>query len=243
LQSITEQRADAKQGTTTIVTDPVVALFIRPSWGDIEVNRRFPYLMDYLYWVGNNVVNYAKTSDIKILDLSKDDAIKSNVEKGIQQLNPQLIFHTDHGEDTTLTGQKGCTIFCCENKDPTVVNHTLLKDKIVYTLSCNSASKLGQAVIQIGGFCFMGYDAKLRICLAEGAEMDGAFEEIWSGGAKQLLSGKTAKEAFTWVKERYEYWISYWEMRDHWAQGSMLSALRQDLAALKLLGKDDAKIV
>jgi len=73
--------------------------------------------------------------------------------------------------------------------------------------------------------------------------MDGAFEEIWSGGAKLLLDGRTTKDAYIWIKERYQYWIDYWEMKNHWAKATMLSSLKQDLDALKLLGQEDAKIV
>jgi hypothetical protein len=218
----------------------VDALFIRPNWGDVEVNRRFPYLMDYLYWVGNNVVSHAKTSGIQILDLQKNDAIENNVKNGIEQLNPKFIFHTDHGKEDTISGQNGCTIFCCSGVNP---NHYLLKDRIIYTLSCFSAQNLGKAIIEVGGICFIGYDAKLRICLVEGADMDGAFEEIWSGGAKLLLDGRTTKDAYIWIKERYQYWIDYWEMKNHWAKATMLSSLKQDLDALKLLGQEDAKIV
>jgi hypothetical protein len=58
--------------------------------------------------------------------------------------------------------------------------------------------------------------------------LDGAFEDIWSGGAKLLLDGKTTKEGYIWIKEMHEYWVNYREMRIIGQKTTMLAALRQD---------------
>ena len=220
-----------------------VGLFVRPKWADDVVNRRFEFLMDYLFWVGTNVVNYAKTRNFEFSDLREENAIRSNVEINLQREDPIFFFHASHGNYDMIAGQDESNLICCTDEEPNLKkNHDVLRQRIVYTLSCKSAKKLGPEVIKIGGISYLGYDSTLHICLVEGNDMDGAFEDIWAGGAKKFLDGKTAKEVYDWVMSRYEYWISYWQMRDHWARVTMLFTLRQDCSALRLLGENDSRI-
>jgi len=219
------------------------ALFVRPNWADTIVNRRFRYLMDYLFWVGNSIVCYALETGLLFQDLIKDDATRSNVETKLKEDDPIFFFHASHGGENEITGQNMSNLICCPGTCLcSQANHTVLSGRIVYTLSCLSAKELGPEVINAGGISYIGYELPLQICVYEGYDMDGAFEDIWVGGAKALIEDKNTGEVYNWLKKRYQYWISYWEMRVHWVKPIILSCLRQDLRALKLLGKMDAKI-
>lgn len=220
-----------------------VGVFARPKWEDMLVGRRFKYLMDYLFWVGTSVVYYAKTVGLELTDLCGEDVVRSKVEACLKDKNPIFFFHASHGDYDMITGQNNCNLICCsDHAHKLKKNHDVLQNRITYTLSCKSAKKLGPQIIKRGGISYLGYNSNLRICLFEGSELDGAFKDIWVGGAKLLLGGKTVKEAYDWVMRRYEYWISYWEMSEHWARPFMLSTLRQDHSAFKLLGKEDARV-
>lgn len=220
-----------------------VGVFARPDWPDGFVDRRFRYLMDYLFWTGNEVVFYARTNNLNVHDLKKDDAIRQKVEDELEGADPVFFFHASHGGDNVLTGQYMSNLICC----PGVYtcdkpNHEILSDRVTYTLSCSSAKALGPTVIDEHGISYIGYLPYLWICILEGDDLDAVFKDIWAGGAKALIDGKTTGEAYNWLKRRYEYWISYWENNAGWEAPIMLWILGEDYDNLKLLGKRDAKI-
>lgn len=217
-----------------------VGVFARPDWPDGAVGNRFNYLMDYLFWMGNEVVSYARTKNFNVHELKKGDAIRSKVEDEIEGADPIFFFHASHGGDNVLTGQGMTDMICCPPcPEP---NHEILSDRVVYTLSCSSAKELGPAVIAAKGISYIGYLPYLWISVDEGDDLDGAFKDIWEGGAKALIDGKTTGEAYNWLRRRYEFWISYWENNPGWEAPGMLWLLREDYQNLKIFGSRDARI-
>lgn len=221
-----------------------VGLFARPCWPDAEVDRRFKYLMDYMDWIGDEVVAHAKKTDMEVHDKTGDDAIIANIERQLREVDPIFFFHASHGGKNLLTGQDGDILICCRGeslcRDP---NYDILSDRVVYTLSCSSANELGPAVIQADGISYIGYEDDLTICLVERKDADAAFKDIWASGAKELLDGKTTGEAYDKIKQRYQVWIEYWELRPRdWLSPPMRDMLKWNLRNLKLLGRKDARI-
>lgn len=220
-----------------------VGVFARPDWPDGFIYRRFKYLMDYLFWTGNEVVFHARSKNFGVHDLKRDDAIRSKVEDELRGADPVFFFHASHGGNNILSGQGMSNLICCPGSyfcpEP---NHEVLSDRVTYTLSCSSASELGPEVIETNGRSYIGYLPYLWLLLLEGDDMDAAFKDIWAGGAIALIDGKTTQEAYNWVQRRYEYWISYWEMNPGWVAPIMIWCLKEDYKNLKLLGKRDARI-
>lgn len=220
-----------------------VGVFARPDWPDSYIGRRFDYLMDYLFWIGNDVVSYAITKNFEVHELNKDNAIRSKVENELKNTDPVFFFHASHGGENVLTGQGRSKMICCpgtsECPEP---NHEILSDRVTYTLSCSSAQELGPAVIAANGISYIGYLPYLNFVPYEGEDADCAFKDIWAGGANALIDGKTTEEAHNWVKNRYEYWISHWENNSSWVAPVMLSALKDNYENLKIFGKIDARI-
>ena len=68
----------------------------------------------------------------------------------IEKHNPQFIMFNGHGNPTTIYGHQDEIIIM---KD---INHNLIKNRIIYSLSCSSASKLGKAVAD-DRTTFIGY--------------------------------------------------------------------------------------
>ena len=220
-----------------------VGVFARPDWPDSGIYRRFDYLMDYLFWIGNEVVFYARSKNLNVHDLKRDDAIREKVEDELRGADPVFFFHASHGGDNILTGQNMSNLICSEGLYwCPYPNHEVLSDRVVYTLSCSSAKELGPAVIEANGISYIGYLPYLYISLPEGDDLDAVFKDIWAGGALALIDGKTTGEAYNWLQRRYEYWISYWEMNSGWEAPMMLWILKEDLENLKLFGKRDARI-
>jgi hypothetical protein len=220
-----------------------VGVFARPDWPDALIYERFKYLMDYLFWTGNEVVSYARSKNLNVHDLKRDDAIHEKVEDELKGADPVFFFHASHGGDNILTGQGMSNLICCPGAFPCPKpNHEVLSDRVTYTLSCSSAKELGPAAIEVNGISYIGYLPYLWICVLEGDDLDAVFKDIWAGGAIALIDGKTTGEAYNWLKRRYECWISYWEMNPGWEAPIMLWVLKADLQNLKLLGKRDARI-
>lgn len=220
-----------------------VGVFARPDWDDKPAERRFDYLMDYLFWIGNEVVFHARSKNLSVHDLEKEDAIRSKVEDGLRDADPVFFFHASHGGDNVLTGQGMSNLICCPGTfscDDS--NHEVLSDRVTYTLSCSSATELGPGVIGVNGISYIGYLPYLSMCILEGEDLDAAFKDIWAGGAIALIDGKTTGEAYNWLKRRYEYWISYWELNPGWEAPIMLSCLENNYENLKIFGKRDARI-
>lgn len=220
-----------------------VGVFARPDWPDHRVGNRFSYLMDYLFWIGNEVVSYARMKNFNVHELKKDDAIRPKVEDELEGADPVFFFHASHGGDNVLTGQGMSDMICCPGTfSCPKPNHEMLSDRVIYTLSCSSAKELGPAVIGANGISYIGYLPYLYISVDEGEDLDGAFKDIWEGGAKALIDGKTTGEAYNWLRRRYEYWISYWENNPGWEAPGMLWLLKEDYNNLMIFGKRDAKI-
>jgi hypothetical protein len=218
-------------------------VFARPNWADRFIGRRFDWLMDYMFWVGNEVVFHARTQNLTVHERKRDDAVREKVEDVLRDANPVFFFHGSHGGENVLTGQNNTNLICCPGTHPCVnPNHEVLSDRVTYTLSCSSAEELGPSVIEVNGISYIGYLPYLWIIVLEGDDLDAAFKDIWAGGAKALIDGKTSGEAYNWVQRRYKYWISYWEMNPGWEAPFMLASLQADYDNLKLFGKRDARI-
>ena len=227
-------------------------IFVRPRWEDGSVDARFAFLMDYAYWTGAEVVDYALNKCLNVHELNEDDAVRDKLKSFLDYQNPVFFFHFSHGGADTLTGQDMTTLICCNSFDEDgktfAPNDLLLRNRVVYTLSCLSASELGQKAIQNGCIAYIGYKDPLWATALQSAETDYALFEIWSGGAKSLIDGKTAEETYDWLKRRYRFWIEYWEMivgtnsTDEWMAAPIIMVLEKNLKGLTLLGDLQAKI-
>ncbi len=227
-------------------------VFVRPRWEDQATDQRFAFLMDYGYWTGAEVVNDAHSRDFVVHELTEDRAVREQLSRFLDTHDPLFFFHFSHGGDDTLTGQDMSVLICSspftEAGNDFAANDLLLRGRVVYTLSCSSGSVLGPRAVEHGCISYIGYQDPLWAVTIEGPDTDYALFEIWTGGAKALLAGKTTGEAYYWLKRRYRFWIAYWEMIDAtnstnaWKAPVMLSALEKDLKALAIFGDLNAKI-
>lgn len=228
-------------------------IFVRPRWEDKSVDLRFAFLMDYGYWTGSEVVNYAHNKDFIVHELTEERAVRSELKSFLDSHNPRFFFHFSHGGVDTLTGQNMSVLICSnqftENDNIYAPNDLLLRGRIVYTLSCLSASELGPKAVEHGCIAYIGYKDPLWLVTIEGSDTDYAFFEIWTSGAKALIDGKTTEEVYYWLRRRYKFWISYWETIDGttstnaWKAPAMLLALEKDLKALTLVGELNGRII
>ena len=97
-------------------------------------------------------ITLARNKGLKVLDLHREKAVRKEFEERIDKLSPNLIVLNGHGDADKVTGN---------NKEPILVagdNEGLLRDKIVYAISCSSAKLLGPKSIEKGTLNYSGYD-------------------------------------------------------------------------------------
>lgn len=143
--------------------------------------------------------------DTKLFELKKERANRKELTELIEKENPQFIIFNGHGNDELITGfNQDILIRCDDNED-------ILKDKIVHSMACESAKKLGQKCITIGTRSFIGYKEKFNLVhLNKKTETEqlndqvaGFFLEPAYEAVLALVEGSTTGDAYTRSQEMY----------------------------------------
>ncbi len=107
-----------------------------------------------------------------------------------------------------LTYATGCKYTCNSTPEvcsPLCSNNTnvgLLKDCIVYTIACYSASQLGKCAIKYGTECYVGF-RELMLFAVDDVHSQDIFRNVHLVFLQELLEGKSVSEAEA-VTNRYE---------------------------------------
>lgn len=123
-----------------------------------------------------------------VTDLAINDATRENVESKIEEIKPTLIMHYDHGGTFTLWGQESNTL------EPVIdsANVGLLANRVVSTVSCNSASGLGPLAIADGATSYLGYDEPHGFVIG----YQDRFGEASNAANYALLACKSIEDAY-----------------------------------------------
>lgn len=103
-------------------------LITRPDHDDVT---------SYLYAWGRKVVDVAKERNIEVFDLKREKANRKAVRSFITKRNPKLLIFNGHGDEETISGYQNEVLVKCNR------NEGLLRNRIIYSISCRSAEKLG----------------------------------------------------------------------------------------------------
>lgn len=105
----------------------------------------------YLFYWNKKVINLAKTRGYKVLDLHTKKANKKTFTSYIRSRQPNLVLLNGHGSSDFVSGQNNEIIIKVGD------NERLLKNKIVYALSCKTGQILGPKSVQAGAVSYIGY--------------------------------------------------------------------------------------
>lgn len=106
----------------------------------------------YLDFWSKDIINFADDHNIKHSELRDKKAVKEEVTKFLEKRKPGLIIFNGHGTEDTIFGHKNQPLITSGEND------VLLKDKIVYAIACDCASKLGVTAVDKGCKSFIGYE-------------------------------------------------------------------------------------
>ena len=163
-------------------------LFIRPCHDDVT---------SYLHYYSKELLEESKNKGFKTINKEKKDANKTVVESVIKKNNPGFIMFNGHGSPTMICGHQDAVLI---EKDK---NHNLIKNRVIYSLSCSSASNLGKTVAN-NKTTFIGYVDEFALGMDTNSQIAvhrdkraKLFLEPSNLLVKSLLKGNTAKDAVT----------------------------------------------
>jgi len=105
----------------------------------------------YLSCWSDYIIKAADKKNIEVIDLHKEKAVKKELEGRLRKINPALVVLNGHGSDEYVCGHDNEELINTES------NSDLLKGRVTYAVSCNSARKLGKACAD-KNTAYIGYD-------------------------------------------------------------------------------------
>ena len=164
------------------------ALITRP-----EHDKITKYLSEW----NDEIIAEAKKRGVPMKDLAGEKATRAEFEKFLNKQNPSLIFLNGHGDSETVKGHKDEPLVKCND------NEAVLKHKVIYALSCDSAAKLGVSAVEKGTKAYIGYTEpfsfltnKNKECRPKDDELANVFKEASNQVSLALLRGKSPQEAY-----------------------------------------------
>ena len=170
---------------------------------------------NYLFYWAELVLKSAKSKKILTFDLADDQANRKNFEKSLKKHKPTFIFLNGHGSASSVTGNNGEILLSFAK------NEELVKKKVVYALSCQSAKRLGKSCVSSGCVSYLGYDEDFIFCFEEDKQNSplddktaGYFLAPAVNLAVDTVEGKTTGEAFENSQESFKQNIVKFSLSD-----------------------------
>lgn len=142
-----------------------------------------------------------------ITDLEGSKATRANVEKFLLKENPRLVFFNGHGDRNCVAGHNDEIIL--DKK-----NICLTKNKIVYSLACDSLESLGALAVKSGTAAYIGYRARFMVVsdptrTSTPAKDKNAlpFRRACHALISSIINGETVGQAIRKTKEEYKHSI------------------------------------
>ena len=157
------------------------------------------------YEWGRAIIDYALSHGVDVLDITGKWVDHQNISPLLMQNRPDLFIYTGHGCRNFLATQNGCSLTngfpedVCQVQCGQPPNLNLLRDAIVVTFSCHSASQLGGCAIKYGARAYVGFSDYMMFT-SDGAGSQDLFRDALLPMAIELINGKTVGEAVAATK-------------------------------------------
>lgn len=202
------------------------------------------YATRYLSAWAEKFFDLAKEKGCSIIDLRRERANRIEVESVLSKRNPCFVVINGHGGDDLVAGYENKPLLIAKT------NSSLLKGKITYAISCQSALVLGEEVGRYKDTAYIGYKDDFILLYLEKYRtrptednLAGLFLEPSNLVATTLLKGHTAKESV--LRARQEFLRNIQKLLTSKTTTDDSSALRYlvwDMKHLTLCGKGDKKL-
>jgi len=157
----------------------------------------YDYTTRYISSWAEKVILYAQNKNNKVIALKNDRANKDTLRSVVIKTNPSFIFFNGHGDDNVVTGQDSKPLIS------SIDDIQFIKNKIIYSLSCRSAKKLGPYCVKNGIKTYIGYTEdfvftydRLNRTHPHQDKVAGLFLDPSNVIPFSLLKGKTTDESY-----------------------------------------------
>lgn len=198
----------------------------------------------YISHWSKKIIEAAEEKGAKVIDLHQEKAEKKEFEGRIHKTNPSLVILNGHGNEDCVTGHDNKVIVKAGE------NEELLKNRITYAVSCDSAEKLGKSCAD-KNTAYIGYKKSFIFnfnpsCINRPTndKRAGRFLDASNQVPLSLLKGHSAQEASTRSKEAFKKEISLLFTSFHSDHDSRedVKDLWWDMQHQVCLGEQDKKI-
>ena len=204
---------------------------------ECDAHLKFPF-----NWA-NFIIEEAEKLELDIIKLEKENYTEEKTKRHIRKFNPFFIFLNGHGKVWCSMGYNKESIIIANKND------FLLKNKIVYILSCYTAQYLGQVAYEKGCKAYIGHkDIFSFTYMDENDPINDKIAKIFMDASNQIpltiLNGGTPEEAYKNSQKMFDKWIDFWWKRWRGLEktklppkviGDILSALVTDEEGQRLL--------
>ena len=198
----------------------------------------------YLHSWSKEIIDNKDINEIQFLDLEGYNASSEKVESYLRKQNPRIVLFNGHGNNFEICGFKDETLIKADK------NEELLKEKIVYALSCSSAKILGIKAVEKGTEAFIGYNNPFILCSDSERETTPLKDNIAASFLKpsnklsiSLLKGNSAKEASDKSKEEFKKEIMKYSSSSAFEGADRIAAaLVWNMVNQVVIGNQDARI-
>lgn len=150
-----------------------------------------------------SIINLPIGTDI--YEIKHSNVTREELTRLVHVKNPHLILFNGHGSSKMILGFESNILISCDD------NESLLKDKISYSLSCDSGKELGPKCISLGTKSYIGYKEEFKFVHTGETSNSGQYNDPIASLflrpafeiSKALLEGDTVKIAYTKSQEMY----------------------------------------
>lgn len=178
----------------------MMAAIARPLMSD----KKDPTHVTYEW--GQRIIDHALSHGVDVLDIRDPWIEHSKITPLLSQHRPDLFVYTGHGCRNFLATQNGCSLTngwredVCDSQCAKPPNLGLLRDAIVVTFSCHSASQLGKCAIKYGARAYVGFTDYMMFTSDNAGSQD-LFRDALLPMVLELVNGKTVGDAVAATKE------------------------------------------
>lgn len=172
----------------------MMAAIARPLMNDPKDPTHITYA-----W-GEAIKQHALSRGIDVLDIVDPWVDHERITQLLAQNRPDMFVYTGHGCKNFLATQRGCSITngfpedVCSIQCRQPPNLKLLRDAIVVTFSCHSASQLGRCAIKYGARAYIGFTDYMMFT-SDSMGSENLFRDALLPMVLELLNGRTVGEA------------------------------------------------
>jgi hypothetical protein len=202
-------------------------------------------IVSYLSCWSEDCLDFARLNSISFHDAKREEANIEEVSKFIQKKDPKLIIFNGHGSPNEIFGDKDEVLINEKNE-------TLLKSRVTYSVSCDSAKDLGKKVVANDGeTAFIGYSGPFgfvkdasRECNPRKDKFAEPFKRISNEIILSLLKGKNVGEAHERSQQLCIKLINEYSVSDSKPENKHIRFwLFWDMSFQKALGSQNATFV